>query len=126
VVRAEVIRPPSGYERVWGDGRLNTQRGLPAGAIQRTTVRQTARIATPTVTPTSNGHRYVQVGMFGDAGNAARASQRFQGMGLPVAAGRSGSGMQVVAIGPFSNAGDLQRALRAARSAGFSDAFTRN
>jgi hypothetical protein len=44
---------------------------------------------------------------------------------LPVAAGRSG-GVQVLAIGPFGNGGDLQRALKAARGAGFTGAFTRN
>ncbi|MEJ6397263.1 SPOR domain-containing protein [Yoonia sp. 208BN28-4] len=133
VYRAEPIRPPSGYERVWGDGRLNERRGLPhqqtahvyhenatvvpAGS---TVLRQKA-----TTTPASNGHRYVQVGSFGDLGNAQATIRRFQQMGLPISAGRSG-GAQVVALGPFGDASALQRALQAARSAGFGDAYTRN
>lgn len=126
-VSAAPVEPPSGYERVWGDGRLNAQRGLPRAAIQQTVIRQTARVSPQTVAPTAvaSGHRYVQVGTFGDAANAQRTTQRFQGMGLPVAAGRSG-GVQVLAIGPFSNVGDLQRAFQAARGAGFTRAFTRN
>lgn len=134
VYRAEPIRPPSGYQRVWGDGRLNERRGLPGMqrpnvyhensrvVSQATVIRNTAPRAT---TSASTGHRYVQVGRFGDIGNAQATIRQFQQMGMPISSGRSGLA-QVVALGPFSDAAALQRALQAARSAGFGDAYTRN
>ena len=127
VVQVAPITPPSGYERVWGDGRLNPYRGLPRTAVQPAAA-PVARISSRSVSPqvTAPAHRFVQVGTFSNAGNAQRAIQRFQSMGLPVSAGRSGSGNQIIAIGPVRSSSDLQRALQAARGAGFSDAFTRN
>ncbi|OCX66746.1 hypothetical protein BFP70_00885 [Thioclava sp. SK-1] len=68
--------------------------------------------------------RYVQVGSFGQAANAAGAKARLSGMGLPVTSARSG-GLQVVLAGPFSSTSQLQSALRAARASGFGDAFIR-
>ncbi len=125
----EPVRPPSGYERVWGDGRLNPQRGLPraqAAPVEYVEARVVTRNTAPrAMEPAFSGHRFVQVGSFSDLGNAQATIRQLQRMGLPVSAGRSG-GFQIVAIGPFSSGSDLQTALQTARGAGFSDAYTRN
>lgn len=71
---------------------------------------------------------YVQVGTFGQPANADGAAARLQGLGLPVArakTNRSGKALQIVYAGPFGSAGEVQAALKAARRAGFSDAFIR-
>lgn len=118
--RAAAPTPPAGYERVWTDGRINPQRGIVAA---------TSRVSTRTVAPAApvaaTGHRYVQIGSFGDPENAARLIGRLAGMGLPVASGQSG-GLKIVAAGPFSDAASLGRALQAVRGMGFADAYTRN
>ena len=78
--------------------------------------------------PAATAHRYVQVGTYGDAANAQRALARLQAMGLPVGTAqvtRNGQVLQIVAAGPFADAGSLRTALNAARSAGYTDAFTR-
>jgi len=121
---AAVAQPtvPSGFERTFNDGRHNPQRGLPAtaatGAVQAT---QTAAIRVPAATP----YRYVQVGSFGVHSNADNLLTRLAGMGLGTASGRSG-GLKIVAVGPFTNAADMQRALGQVRALGFPDAFPRN
>jgi hypothetical protein len=131
VVAAETIRPPAGYVPVWDDGRLNPQRGLPrtvaAPVVQQPAARISSRSVAPAAVaaPAALTHRYVQIGSFGDPANAQRTTRLFQGMGLPVATQASG-GLQVIAIGPFGSAEDLQRGLQAARNAGFADAFLRN
>ena len=119
-------QPARGYAPVWTDGRINPQRGqfaqaAPAPQATRVSTRTVpaARVAAPT------GHRYVQVGSFGDPANAARLIQRLGGMGLPVASAKSGN-LKIVAAGPFADAGDLARALQAVRGMGFADAYTRN
>jgi hypothetical protein len=74
------------------------------------------------------GRMYVQVGVFGDASNAAQSVQRLQGLGLPVAKSRitsKGRNLQIVMAGPFGDAGSANAALSAARRAGFGDAFIR-
>lgn len=71
---------------------------------------------------------YVQVGSFGQSANAQLASQRLAGLGLPVAqqkATKGGKPLAIVLAGPFQTTEHAQAALRAARSAGFSDAFIR-
>lgn len=129
--RAVPASPPSGYVRVWGDGRLNVNRGLPAthSAAPVTTI-STRSVAPQTVrAPVATTHRYVQVGTFADPANAQRTGQRLMNMGLPVGlanTSRGGVAMKIVVAGPFSTASDLQHALQAARGAGFSDAYTRN
>lgn len=70
--------------------------------------------------------RYVQVGTFGDPSNAARTIQRFRAGGVPVATrnmSRGGRNLQVVLLGPFGSSAQAQSAMRAARGAGFGDAF---
>ncbi len=82
----------------------------------------------PKPTVTSNGHRYVQVGTYGQPGNADRAVRRLQQMGLPVRLGtykKSGKTYKIVLAGPFNSGSALKSGLNAARRAGFSDAFTR-
>ena len=131
-VSAPQPRPTPGYADVWGDGRVNSQRGLPSTGHATTTNAPAAAPAAVAhaVTPSAavSGHRYVQVGSFGNAANATRTLQRLQGLGLPTGVAnvtRNGQSLQVVAAGPFANASDLNRALQAARALGFGDAFTR-
>jgi len=92
-------------------------------------VRQTPPVAAPpAAAPAATGHRFVQVGSFGVPENARGTVQRFQAMGWPVRTAQLRSGgrvLDVVMIGPFSTQDDLAAALRAARQAGFGDAFTR-
>lgn len=135
VTRREVIRPPSGYQRVWGDGRLNAHRGLPAApaAAPATAAKAPAPVAVTQERVSTRSapasvaasHRYIQVGTFGDHANADRLIQRLGAAGLPVGAGRSGA-MKIVAVGPFRSQADLQRALQTVRGMGFGDAYPRN
>lgn len=125
VTQREVIRPPSGYERVWGDGRLNAQRGLPqqqAAPVAKAPA-AAARVASPSVAGPS--HRYIQVGSFSDHANADRLIQRLGAQGFAVGAG-SANGMKIVALGPFRTQADLQHGLQVVRGMGFGDAFLRN
>lgn len=74
------------------------------------------------------GRVFVQVGSFGQPANADGASARLAALGLPVARSKGqigGKAVQVVLAGPFGSAADAQAALRAARAAGFGDAFVR-
>jgi len=147
---AAPIAPPPGYREVWTDGRLNPQRGLPQAVAQSVAQsvaqapvvapvvaadRVSTRVAAPVVpvAPVAQavpgGHRYVQVGTFADPANAERTAARLQALGLPVGfatVSRGGRQMRVVAAGPFGDPAALAAALRAARGAGFGDAFTRN
>jgi len=78
--------------------------------------------------PAATRRLYVQVGTFGQSGNAQNAAGRLAGMGLPVASAKSvQGGRHLVSIfaGPFGSSQDAQRALAAARQAGFGDAFIR-
>lgn len=72
--------------------------------------------------------RYVQVGSYAEAGNAGRAIHKLQALGLPVAKApmrSKGRQLQVVLAGPFASSAEAQHALRAARGAGFRDAYVR-
>lgn len=107
------IRVPTGYARVWTDGRLNPRRGVPAGTVIATTsgpqvvpgigvdtTRQTVssrsarssaetRPAAPqparSTPQAAASPRYVQVGTFGDMSNAANVVSRLSSAGLPAA-----------------------------------------
>jgi cell division septation protein DedD len=71
----------------------------------------------------------VQVGSFGDHANANRLAGQFQARGWPVTFAnttRGGQAVKIVILGPFSSGPQLQTGLKAARAAGFGDAFTRN
>lgn len=70
--------------------------------------------------------RYIQVASFTVAANAERTRAGFEAAGLPVELRRMRRGEQlfrVVVLGPFDAPDRLQAALRAARGAGFPDAF---
>ena len=123
---AAPARPVQGYERAWDDGRVNSQRGVAAAAAPQVAAPE-PRVSTRNV-PQATGHRYVQVGTYGDPANAERAAARLRSMGLPVGFAnitRNGQALRVVAAGPFADASSLQSALNAARAAGYGDAFTR-
>ena len=140
VIGPEVVSPPAGYASVWDDGRLNPDRGLvttqQVRVVTRAPVAQPAAQVAPAVeaqpvaAPVANaGHRYVQVGTYGEAANAQRAIGVLQSMGLPTATANiqsNGRALTVVVAGPFGDPGALQGALQAARAAGYGDAFTRS
>ena len=72
--------------------------------------------------------RFVQIGTYREPGNVQAAVQALRAQGLPAATGQVTSGgrqLQVVLAGPFTARADLQGALSAARSMGYSDAFIR-
>ena len=125
-----VVAPPAGYVAVWDDGRLNPNRGLPAGNAQADPAAVTSHVSAMNLPqPVATGHRFVQVGTFADPANAERTAAVLQSMGLPVGFAnitRNGTPMRIVAAGPFAQAGALQAALQVVRSAGFADAFTRS
>ncbi len=143
--------PPPGYRAAWEDDRLNPNRavGTATGQAQQDQVwtrevparlvTQAApatsgvRVSTKTeptaaVTPQATGTFYVQVGTFGVASNAAGARDRLSALGLSTARSnttQNGRALTIVLAGPFGTSGEAQSALRAARGAGFGDAFIR-
>jgi hypothetical protein len=94
---------------------------------------QPSRMATPTEAPVRTaavvtGTFYVQVGTFGVPDNVAGARDRLRALGLTTARSsvtHGGRQLTIVFAGPFGTHGDAQLALRAARGAGFGDAFIR-
>ena len=117
---------PRGYARVWDDGRINPQRGVTQPQVQvaaRVSSRSVAPVAVQA--PAATGHRYVQVGSFGDPANAARLIARLQAAGLPVASAKSGN-LKVIAAGPFRSPAELNQALNIVRGMGFADAYLRS
>ncbi|WP_458791068.1 SPOR domain-containing protein [Yoonia sp. MH D7] len=127
ISQRQILTPPKGYTRVWDDGRHNPNRGLPTA---RATVNDGARISSRSMAPqTATAHRYVQVTSLASAAQAAQVGQQFQRAGLPVGLGSKsvgGTAYQVVILGPFGNASQLNAALNTARTAGYSEAYTRN
>lgn len=125
-VAVATLAPPPGYVPVWDDGRINPARGLNQAAPAQ--MNRAPAPATVTATP-ATGHRFVQVGTFGESANASRAVAALQALGLPAATQnitRNGRMLTVVAAGPFADSGALQAALQAARAAGYADAFPRS
>lgn len=139
-----------GYQSVWDDGRLNSQRGIRTGPQTQSpsgmtnTVRyataprpqavEQPRVATRTAPQTTqrteqlSGHRYVQVGTFATRDQAQSIAQSLRARGLPMRIGvfnQNGQEMRIVLAGPFGSDSQLQGALGTARGAGFSGAFTR-
>jgi cell division septation protein DedD len=116
------------------------RRGVAAVSAKAPTVARPARASQPAArtsaatparapAPAAAGGRLIQVGSYADPGNARRAVARLQSLGLPVQVGAGrigGKPVQVVRAGPFADAGAAQAALRAARAAGYRDAFLRN
>ena len=90
-------------------------------------VTQSSKTA-PAASVAGSGRIFVQVGSFGVPANADGATALLSGLGLPVARSKAtigGKPVQVVLAGPFASAAEAQAALRAARGAGFGDAFLR-
>ena len=141
---------PKGYKPAWEDDRLNPLRGvgtaegqaaqdqvwtreLPARqqaeapmAVQAPAVTRSTKSAPAEAAPrAAAGGIFVQVGSFGVPANAAGASSRLAALGLPVAMSKGRIGGKAVQVVPFGSAADAQAALRAARGAGFGDAFLR-
>lgn len=133
---------PDNYVRVWGDGRLNPNRGLPetvgyatqpvpapVATQPRVSTRSTPpAVQQPRASDQISGHRYVQVATFSNRANAQAVAQSLRNQGLPMRIGvltRNGQELRLVLAGPFSSDRQLQNALGTARAAGFSDAFTR-
>lgn len=85
----------------------------------------TASAAPATRAPAATGYRYVQVGAFRDAGNAAAIASKLQGLGLPGRVAKTRSGLNVVVAGPYDDSATLRNALAIARR-GFPDAYLRN
>ncbi len=145
--------PPPGYRAAWQDDRLNPNRAVGTAAGQAAqdqvwTREVPARLVTqaapasagagvsvssktePTaaVTQQVTGTFYVQVGTFGVPENAAGARDRLRALGLATARStgtQGGRALTIVLAGPFGTSGEAQSALRAARGAGFGDAFIR-
>ncbi|MEN8709381.1 MAG: SPOR domain-containing protein [Paracoccaceae bacterium] len=123
------------YKAAYNDGRF--ERSVPTAttpSMQQVWTNTVPRQAAPTaqVAPTRLGFaaepqtsagRYIQVASFKNAGNAARTMQRLNAQGLPVAQ-TAARGLTVVMVGPVAPQ-SVPRALSAARSAGFADAFVR-
>lgn len=94
----------------------------------RSTVTVSSKSAPQAPAKATKGGIYVQVGTFGQAGNADAAKARLRAAGLPIGTAKitkGGQAMQIVFTGPYADAGSAQRALKAARGAGFGDAFIR-
>ena len=78
--------------------------------------------------PAATGGHYVQVGVFADPANAARAIARLKSMGLTVSSAtgqKGGHPVKAVMAGPFASAAEQQAALAALRRAGYGDAYAR-
>lgn len=84
---------------------------------------QTAHVTVSTMSAPSAG-LMVQVGCFGDPGNAQRVQGRIASAGLPFATTQQ-NGLTVVMAGPFGSAAQAAEGLAALRGAGFADAFVR-
>lgn len=148
VASSDLMTPPPGYKAAWRDDRLNPNRARgsaegnwqmrqvwtdevpqtlrdPASAQPRRAVASSKGVMVP---QGATGARFVQVGSFGVAQNAARAVARLQAMGLPVQVSRGaikGKPVQIVRAGPFASEAQAASALQAARGAGFGDAILR-
>lgn len=84
-----------------------------AGAPMRVSSKSAPEAAAP---------RYVQVGSFAVAGNAAAAKARLAAAGLPVSSAQTRRGLTVVLAGPFA---DARAALARVLTAGFAEVILR-
>ncbi len=90
-------------------------------ATERRTTTAARQGTEPMIPP---GARYVQIGAFRDAGNAARTARRVSDLGLPVARSLQGQ-TQLIMVGPLTGREAVVRALDRVRRAGFRDAYAR-
>ena len=150
-----VSKPPKGYKIAWKDDRLNPMRaiGTAQGQAQQDLIwtrtvpafqvgarvrpgilllRPRLQTTVSTMSAPESASRAggaglrVQIGTFGQPGNAQAAAARLAALGLPVATGhltRGGQAQQVVYAGPFGSLDAARAALAAVRAAGFADAF---
>lgn len=82
----------------------------------------------PQRAPKATGHRYVQIGTFGEPQNADRSAAKLRAMGYPVSnakISKGGKQLRIVLAGPFGAPGDVAAALQRVRASGFRDAFAR-
>ncbi|MDF1854505.1 SPOR domain-containing protein [Pseudooceanicola sp.] len=113
---------PKTLAQVFGFETASAPAAAPAPKATAVVSTRSAPRATP------SGHRFVQVGAFGEIGNANRAAQRLKSAGLPVRMGKYRRGSKefsLVMTGPFADGTSLARALQIAQRSGFRDAFTR-
>lgn len=94
-------------------------------AVTPTTVARSAPVIATSASAAAPSKRYVQVGMFNVATNAAAAAAKLQGLGLPGRVAQTASGKTVVIAGPYGSVPAVNAALATARR-GFPDAFLRN
>lgn len=127
------------YRATWDDGRLNPMRGLRPTAhavpVPSVSSRTAAAVKIPTQQPVTRARaaavpnaamsgRFVQVGTFGVISNAQNTVGRLKSAGLPAHIAKSGR-YNIVLVGPFNAAADMNSALHSVRKGGFADAFVR-
>ena len=101
-----------------------------AAETESTTILASAEPAEPVVIATpvqtqaaTEGGRFLQIGTYGDAGNAQSAADHFADQGFRVETRLTAGGDQRVLVGPLATDQDVSRASNAARSFGVGDAF---
>ncbi len=99
---------------------------LTAQPVQRTT--NAAALVTRQIQPRAEvlTNRHVQAATFANIAQARSAAQRLATSGLRTRIGtftRNGQQMQVLVLGPFNSASEVNRAIGTARSLGFSGAY---
>lgn len=104
--------------------------GATAPAVQAQPVVVSSKTAPRAATkaPKAVAARYVQVATYGDSAAARKVAARLAGKGLPMRTGtvtRQGRKLAMVLAGPFTDAGEAARALRAVQGAGFGSARLR-
>lgn len=118
--------PPATAGTVTVSTRSAKPKAEPAAPRLTVSTKSTPAAAAPAAARA--GGAYIQVGTFGVPANASGAAGRLSAIGLPVATSKitkSGKTLQIVLAGPFASTAEAQRALSAARGAGFGDAFIR-
>ena len=128
-VREATPTPPSGYERVWGDGRLNPSRGIVNPAPEPMMHRSQATPRQPQQqnrqSAVAPSHPYVQVGTFTSRDQAQGLAQGLRSRGLPMRIAvyeRGGQEHRIVLAGPFRSQSALDRALSRVRAMGYASA----
>ncbi|MFT6452103.1 MAG: hypothetical protein ACJA06_001593 [Halocynthiibacter sp.] len=96
--------------------------------VQQVRRQAIAAVPAPQPAPKAAGHRYVQIGTFGEPQNAERSAAKLRAMGYPVSfakISKGGKPLRIVLAGPFGAPSDVAAALQRARASGFRDAFAR-
>ncbi len=121
-VRNLTPSPPSGYERVWSDGRLNVNRG-PQPPAQLEVHVSSRTVAPQTVTAPSQP--YVQIGTFLSRDQAQNVAKGLRSRGLPMRIAvftRDGQEHRIVLAGPFPTQAAVNSALGQVRGLGYGNA----